>query len=107
MATKEERDRLIIVEQQLISLSNKVDDNHRNSNTGIMRLETAINSMNKKLDVVIKEKADKATVCDIEKDVNQLKVDLAINAWKIAAIAATLSAVGISLLNYILKRIGG
>jgi hypothetical protein len=59
MATEKERDRLTIVEQQLKSLSEKVDCNNDISNKGIIRLEEAIKSIDKKLDRVITEKADK------------------------------------------------
>ena len=67
----------LITERRLAMLEQKIDDHCQNNEEHFSRIEKNQESMNEKLDMALKEKADKKEVDELSNQVGSIKLSIA------------------------------
>jgi folate-binding Fe-S cluster repair protein YgfZ len=93
-----------VLKLQVSSLDKKMDDYDRRNCEQHEEIKAEVGKIGTIVSKAMTEKADKTQVKTIEADVNRLKTEAAVNAWKVGLITGILATIGSVILKYILDN---
>lgn len=94
-----------LLKAQVINIDKKMDEQDKRNCEQHEEIKGSVSEIKTLVSQALTNKADKAEVVTLTNEVNQLKTDSAVNAWKIGSITATLATAGSFIIKYLIDKL--